>query len=47
MSKSLIIKDLVNNNISIELVLSRLYIIACDLSNTELKDWSEKELIGY
>lgn len=44
MAKSKIIKDLANNQISIEVALQRLMIIASDLDNEELLAWAEAEL---
>lgn len=47
MAKSKIIKDLANNQISIEVALQRLMIIASDLDNEELLAWAKAELQGY
>lgn len=47
MAKSRIIKELANNEISIEVALSRVLIIASDIGNAELARWAEKELNGY
>lgn len=47
MAKSKIIKELANNNISLDVALSRLYIIASDIGNDELQKWAECELHGY
>lgn len=47
MAKSKILKELANNEITIDVALSRLMIIATDISNTELCEWAEKELNGY
>lgn len=47
MAKSRIIKELANNNISLEVALNRLYIIASDIGNSELSQWAEYELHGY
>lgn len=47
MAKSAILKDLVNNTISLEIALSRLLVISNDLGNTELYEWAENELTGY
>lgn len=47
MAKSKIIKELANNEISLEVALNRLLIIASDIGNDELAQWSEKELNGY
>ena len=47
MAKSKIIKELANNNISLDVALSRLYIIASDIGNDQLQQWAECELHGY
>jgi hypothetical protein len=47
MAKSRILKELANNEVSIEVALSRLMLIASDIDNIELKDWATKELNGY
>lgn len=47
MAKSRIIKELANNDISIDIALSRVLIIASDIDNHELSEWAEKELNGY
>lgn len=47
MAKSKIIKELANNEISVEVALNRLLIIASDINNQELAQWAEKELNGY
>lgn len=47
MAKSTIIKELANNQISMEVALQRLMIIASDLGNEELFTWAETELHGY
>lgn len=47
MAKSKIIKELANNEISLEVALNRLLIIASDLDNDELSNWVEAELHGY
>lgn len=47
MAKSKIIKELANNQISMEVALQRLMIIASDLDNEELSAWAEAELRGY
>jgi len=46
-AKSKIIKELANNEISLEVALNRLLIIASDIGNDELAQWSERELNGY
>ena len=47
MAKSKIIKALANNEISMEIALNRLLIIASDLDNDSLADWAAAELHGY
>lgn len=47
MAKSKIIKALANNEISMEIALNRLLIIASDLNNNDLADWAAAELHGY
>lgn len=47
MAKSTIIKELANNQISMEVALQRLMIIASDLENEELSACAEAELHGY
>lgn len=47
MAKSKIIKELANNSISLDVALSRLFIIASDIGNDELQQWTECELHGY
>lgn len=47
MAKSKIIKELANNDISLEVALNRLMIIASDIENEELSQWAENELNGY
>lgn len=47
MAKSQIIKDLANNNVTLDVALSRLLLIAADISNKELTVWAENELNGY
>lgn len=47
MTKSKIIKDLVNENISITIALKRLIVLANDIGYDELKQWAEKEVNGY
>lgn len=47
MAKSKIIKELANNSISLDVALSRLFIIASDIGNDELQQWAEWELHGY
>ncbi len=47
MAKSKIIKELANKEISIEVGLNRLLIIASDIENNELIQWAKSELNGY
>ena len=47
MAKSTIIKQLVNNEISITVVLRRIYVLANDIGNDEVKEWASLELNGY
>ncbi len=47
MAKSKIIKELANNEISLDVALSRLFIIASDIDNDGLQQWAECELHGY
>ena len=47
MAKSKILKELANNEITIDVALSRLMIIATDIGNEQLCCWAENELNGY
>lgn len=47
MAKSKILKEVANNEISVEIALRRLYIIASDLEDDALITWIDKELNGY
>ena len=47
MAKSKILKELANNEVSLEIALSRLMIIASDIDDDELKKWADSELRGY
>lgn len=47
MAKSKVIKELASNEISLEVALNRLLIIASDIENDELAQWAEHELNGY
>lgn len=47
MAKSKILKEVANNEISVEITLRRLYIIASDLEDNALITWIDKELNGY
>lgn len=46
MAKSKIIKELANKEISIEVELNRLLIIASDIDNKELIQWAKNESNG-
>ena len=45
MAKSKVIKELASNEISLEVALNRLLIIASDIENDELAQWVENELM--
>ena len=47
MAKSKILKQLANNEITLEVALSRLMVIASDINNDALSAWAEMELNGY
>ena len=47
MAKSNIIKELVNEEISLTVALKRLIVLANDIGYTELRQWAEKETNGY
>ena len=47
MAKSKIIKELVNEEITLSVALKRLIVLANDLNDLELKSWAEKEYKGY
>ena len=47
MGKSKILKDIANNEVSLEVALSRLMIIASDLQDDALYNWASTELNGY
>ena len=47
MAKSKILKELANNEVTLEVALKRLMVIATDINNIELKNWASKELRGY
>lgn len=47
MAKSKIIKDLVNDEISIEIALNRTKIITNELNNNALEKWINSEVLGY
>lgn len=47
MPKSKIIKELVNDEISLEKALCRIIILAKDLNDTKLEQWAKNEINGY
>lgn len=47
MAESKIIKELVNEEISLSVALKRIIVLANDIEYIELKQWAEKELNGY
>ena len=47
MAKSKVLKELANNEITLDVALKRLLLICNDLNYTELFSWAEKELNGY
>lgn len=47
MPKSQIIKDIVEDNVSLEKSLTRLLVLAKDVKNKQLEVWVQKELNGY
>lgn len=47
MPKSQIIKDIVEDNVSLEKSLTRLLVLAKDVKNKQLETWTQKELTGY
>lgn len=47
MAKSTILKELVNNEIDLEIAISRLMVIASDINNESIYKWAENELKGY
>ena len=47
MPKSQIIKDIVEDNVSLEKSLTRLLVLAKDIKNKKLESWAENELNGY
>ncbi len=47
MAKSKILKELANNEVSLDVALKRLLLICDDLDYKELFSWAEKELNGY
>lgn len=47
MPKSKIIKELVNDEISLEKALHRVIVLAKDLKDTRLEEWAKSEIKGY
>ena len=47
MPKSKIIKELVDRSVSIETSLNRLFLLASDVGQTDLMEWTQKEIRGY
>ena len=47
MAKSKILKELVNEEISLNIALKRLIVLAADMNDNDLKVWAEKEINGY
>lgn len=47
MPKSKIIKAIVDDEVNLKQSLTRLQVIAHDVHNDELKQWTESELVGY
>ena len=47
MAKSKILKELVNEEISLNIALKRLIVLAADMNDNDLKEWAEKEINGY
>ncbi|WP_438827837.1 AbiTii domain-containing protein [Streptococcus parasanguinis] len=47
MTKSQLIRDIAEDNISLESALLRLKVITYSLNNFHLQKWIEKELKGY
>ena len=47
MAKSKIIKELVNDEVSLTVALNRLYVLASDLGNQDILNWASKEISGY
>ena len=47
MPKSKIIKDLVNEKVSLKQTLRRLYVLANDVEDYELAKWANNEIKGY
>lgn len=47
MAKSTIIKQLVNNEVPLTIVLRRIFVLANDIGNENVKEWASLELNGY
>lgn len=47
MAKSKILKELINEEISLNIALKRLIVLAADINDNDLKEWAEKEINGY
>lgn len=47
MSKSRIIKQLINDEVELTEVFRRVYVLANDINNNAVKDWARRELDGY
>lgn len=47
MAKSKILKELVNEETSLNIALKRLIVLAADINDNDLKEWAEKEINGY
>jgi hypothetical protein len=47
MSRSQLLKDVVNGNVSIETILLRLKVILSDLNNETIENWVNGELKGF
>lgn len=47
MAKSTIIKQLVNNELPLTVVLRRIFVLANDIGNENVKEWASLELNGY
>lgn len=47
MAKSKILKELANNEVSLDIALQRLILLASDLNDEKLSLWADKELAGY
>ena len=47
MAKSTIIKQLVNSEVPLTIVLRRIFVLANDIGNENVKEWTSLELNGY